>query len=321
MRSDTADKILERLKRGGCVSGEEMARQLGISRAAVWKAVRSLRARGFAVSGEGSRGYALEACRPPRAANIRAVTRVKAPLFLFDSVPSTNDVALKLLQEGCPHLTCVAANRQSAGRGRLERKFYSPPGTGVYMSVALRGIKSFCDLLVVTPAAAVAAKRAIEERFAVQTQIKWVNDLYLQGKKVCGILTQSLTEKDGSIRGAVVGIGINVSGQMPPELQEKARSLKPDGASEKQRDALIGAVLTHLEEVCRELSSRKFMDEYRACSCVLGRQVGFERGGMEYRGTAESIDDDGALYVRAGAELIKINSGEISLSFPAGQGG
>ena len=183
MRSDTADKILERLKKGGCVSGEEMARQLGISRAAVWKAVRSLRARGFAVSGEGSRGYALEACRPPRAANIRAVTRVKAPLFLFDSVPSTNDVALKLLQEGCPHLTCVAANRQSAGRGRLERKFYSPPGTGVYMSVALRGIKSFSDLLVVTPAAAVAAKRAIEERFAVQTQIKWVNDLYLQGKK------------------------------------------------------------------------------------------------------------------------------------------
>ena len=222
MRGVTAQKVLERLKKG-CASGEEMARELGISRAAVWKAVKTLRSKGYEIVGGSSRGYALKECRPPSARTVTRAAGTGTPVFLFSVADSTNDTALGLLKEGCPHLTAVAANSQRAGRGRVGRKFFSPPGTGIYMSVVIRGIESYPDLLTLTPAAAVAAARAIKDVFGIEVKIKWVNDLYLDGKKVCGILTQSLTAAGGGILGAVVGIGINVTGEMPEELQIKAR--------------------------------------------------------------------------------------------------
>ncbi len=314
IKGKTALGVLEILKKERHCSGESMAAKLGVSRASVWKAVRALRGAGYEIDGGSGRGYALKECRAPRASGVLAAAgEAKAPLFLFKSVPSTNDVALELLKEKCPHLTAVVANAQSEGRGRVGRKFFSPAGTGIYMSVVVRSVKSYEELLVVTPAAAVAVRRAIADVFGLDTRIKWVNDLYFCGKKVCGILTQSAVDEKGALLGAVVGIGINVTGQMPPELKDKARSLK-ESVSERERDALIGATISRLSQVCAQLGERTFMDEYREFSYVIGKKVSFERGGAEYSGVAESIDDDGALYVRAGAELIKINSGEISLS-------
>ncbi len=311
MRGESAQKVLAMLKSGKPVSGQEMAKELRISRAAVNKAVRTLRARGYEIDSRTGKGYLLRLCRAPRADIISSVSG-GYPLFLYDSVPSTNDVALNLLKEGCPTLTAVVANSQSAGRGRVGRKFFSPAGTGIYMSVAVRGIESYSDLLVLTPAAAVAVMRAIGEVLHIQTSIKWVNDLYYEGKKVCGILTQSAINPDGSICGAVVGIGINVTGEMPQELQEIARSLK-ETVTERERDRLIGAVIAALAQVLPQLHTRAFMSDYRAFSCVLGRQVSFESGGVEYTGVAESIDDDGALQVKIASGSIKLNSGEVSV--------
>ena len=314
MRGETAGKVLEMLKRGGVVSGQELARVLGVSRTAVWKAVKTLRASGCEIAGGSARGYMLKECRKPRAGAIARAAGTDSPLFLFSEVGSTNDIAMALLKEGCPHLTAVAANAQRAGRGRAGRKFFSPAGTGVYVSVVIRNVGNYSDLLVVTPAAAVAAARAVEDVFGISTRIKWVNDLYLDGKKVCGILTQSLTDGEGKITGAVTGIGINVTGEMPEELKDKARSLK-ESVSEEERDRLIGRVIARLGEVSEQLSSREFMDEYRERSCVLGREVVFEKDNITMSGTAERIDDDGALYVRCrgGGSSVRINSGEISL--------
>lgn len=318
MRGVTAQKVLERLKKG-CASGEEMARELGISRAAVWKAVKTLRSKGYEIVGGSSRGYALKECRPPSARTVTRAAGTGTPVFLFSVADSTNDTALGLLKEGCPHLTAVAANSQRAGRGRVGRKFFSPPGTGIYMSVVIRGIESYPDLLTLTPAAAVAAARAIKDVFGIEVKIKWVNDLYLDGKKVCGILTQSLTAAGGGILGAVVGIGINVTGEMPEELQRKARSLK-SSVSEEERDALIGKIIAELALVAKQLSTREFMDEYRKRSCVIGEHITFEKDGITYFGTAENIDNDGALYVRVNNSsnsnnnnVIKLNTGEVSI--------
>ena len=247
MRGETAGKVLEMLKRGGVVSGQELARVLGVSRTAVWKAVKTLRASGCEIAGGSARGYMLKECRKPRAGAIARAAGTDSPLFLFSEVGSTNDIAMALLKEGCPHLTAVAANAQRAGRGRAGRKFFSPAGTGVYMSVVIRNVGNYSDLLVVTPAAAVAAARAVEDVFGISTRIKWVNDLYLDGKKVCGILTQSLTDGEGKIAGAVTGIGINVTGEMPEELKDKARSLK-ESVTEEERDRLIGRVIARLGE-------------------------------------------------------------------------
>lgn len=313
MRGETANKVLLRLKRGGVCSGEELAGELGVSRTAVWKAVKNLRSKGYEIVGGSARGYLLKECRKPCAETIVPASQTDAPLFLFSEVDSTNDIALDLLKERCPHLTAVAANAQRAGRGRVGRKFFSPAGTGIYMSVVIRNIANYRDLLAVTPAAAVAVARAIDEVFKIRVQIKWVNDLYLHGKKVSGILTQSMADEEGGVLGAVVGIGINVTGKMPQELKDKACSLKKE-VNEEERDRLIGRIISYLDDTSRQLSSREFMDEYRRRSCILNKRVTFETGGITRHGVAVKIDDDGALYVRCGANEVKINSGEISLS-------
>ena len=188
IKGKTALSVLEILKKERHCSGESMAATLGVSRASVWKAVRALRGAGYEIEGGSGRGYALKECRAPRASGVLAAAgEAKAPLFLFKSVPSTNDVALGLLKEKCPHLTAVVANAQSEGRGRVGRKFFSPAGTGIYMSVVVRNVKSYEELLVLTPAAAVAVRRAIADVFGLDTCIKWVNDLYFCGKKVCAL--------------------------------------------------------------------------------------------------------------------------------------
>ena len=118
MRGETAGKVLEMLKRGGVVSGQELARVLGVSRTAVWKAVKTLRASGCEIAGGSARGYMLKECRKPRAGAIARAAGTDSPLFLFSEVGSTNDIAMALLKEGCPHLTAVAANAQRAGRAQ-----------------------------------------------------------------------------------------------------------------------------------------------------------------------------------------------------------
>ncbi len=217
-------------------------------------------------------------------------------LTVYESLPSTNDTAKLLAQNGASQGTAVLARGQTAGKGRQGRRFFSPADAGLYLTVILRPTAPQLQLL--TAAAAVAASRAVEEVCGLEVQIKWVNDLYYKGKKLCGILTESAFGPDGSPDYAVVGIGINLSDSgFPPELAGKATSLKQEGAA-CDPNRLTAAVLDQLERIYSQLPAKEFLREYRKRSCVLGKQVTVLEGRERYQALAVEIDDQAQLVVR-----------------------
>ena len=235
------------------------------------------------------------------------------PLRVVDCTDSTNTLARRWAAQGAPEGACVIADRQTAGRGRRGRTFFSPAG-GVYLSLVLRPAAG-TDPGFITSCAAVAASRAIERFSAFPVQIKWVNDLLIGGRKVCGILTEGELEPEtGSLRYAVLGIGINVEAAVfPPELQSIATSLANEGCR-VERGVLIAALLEEWEQAYAAMSSGAFLAESRRRSAVLGRTVTVLRGEERFTAAAESIDERGRLVVRT-VDGIRhtLHSGEVSL--------
>jgi len=236
-----------------------------------------------------------------------------------ESVASTNTLLRELAAQGAPEGLVVAAERQTAGKGRLGRRFHSPPGHGVYFSLLLRPGRALWDAALVTSAAAVAAARAIEETVGVRVGIKWVNDLFLDGKKVCGILTEAtLGLENSTVLSAVVGIGINVTMPeegFPEELDRIAAALHAgDTGVRGERCRLIAATLDNFWAYYRNLPAREFLDEYRARSIVLGRDIQVISPKGETSARALAIDDDCRLVVRyEDGSTAALGSGEISV--------
>ena len=236
------------------------------------------------------------------------------PNVVFHSViDSTNAEAKRILLSGEVAPTIVVAEQQTAGRGRMGRSFYSPAQTGAYFSIAFATQKPPANVVTLTGAASVAVMRAIRRLSGVQTQIKWVNDLYLENKKVCGILAESLfgAWNDGLQR-VIIGIGINLHTQVfPEELLKKAGSLNLPAVT---RADLIASVWQELMPMLENLEDRSWLNDYRFCSNVLNRTIQWVDGGVCHSGVAEAIDDDGALIVRdESGVLVRLFSGEISL--------
>lgn len=230
MASTTRQALLQALSaaEGAYISGQQLAQQLGVSRAAVHKAAAALTAQGYALEAASRRGYRLLGGDPFCA---EAVGPYPAPVQLYDTLESTNRTAKLLALEGAAHGTLVLAGGQTAGRGRLGRSFASPAGKGVYCSVVLRPPLPAANAQTATIGAAVAVCRAVQTLCGLELAIKWVNDLYYKGKKVCGILTEAGTDlESGQLEWLVVGIGLNLTAtaeDFPPELTAKAGSLYP----------------------------------------------------------------------------------------------
>ncbi len=231
----------------------------------------------------------------------------------YEQLPSTNDTA-KACASTAAHGTVILADRQTAGRGRFTRQFFSPQQDGIYMSVILRhGIKTDTVGLL-TCATAVAVARAIEALIPATVHIKWVNDLLIHGKKVCGILTEASLTPDGTYDFAVIGIGINVSTlQFPAELDAIASSLLKECGVCPDRAALCAAVLRELETVLDKLESRAFLQESRTRSAVLGKDITVICGDRHYTAHALDIDDDGGLVVQTENGIHTVRSGEVSV--------
>lgn len=262
----------------------------------------------------------------------------RSEIVVKQTAGSTNDEAKLLAARGAGHGTIVAAEGQTGGRGRYARGFYSPPGTGLYMSLILKtDIQSACAPLI-TIAAAMAVCRAIADLTGFSPEIKWVNDIFLHGAKVCGILTESASDPEsGALSHAVVGIGLNVSAPadgFPPELRGKAGALyleyKPDTGMHSQsacnaiatRNALAARIANELLCICegQGIAAREYMDEYRARSLVLGKEISYTRGNERGYGIACGIDSDGRLLVRQkeGGIPIALDSGEVSIVVASG---
>ena len=225
---------------------------------------------------------------------------------------STNTTARELAKQGAPEGTAVVADMQTAGRGTRSRSFFSPQG-GVYLSVVLRPCEAWGSLI--TSCAAVAVVRAIERLCSLRVEIKWVNDLYVRGRKLCGILTEAgLDPVTGGLDYVVLGIGVNVAPmEFPSELATLATSLGNEGC-EVDRNALIAAILEEWERVYSTIDSGDFLKENRRRSCLLGKSVTVSRGNELYVATAVDINDQGYLVVRRDSgETEVLPSGEVSI--------
>ena len=298
MPTSTRQALLQALSAAGgdYVSGQQLADTLGVSRAAVHKAAAALSAQGYALEAVSRRGYRLAGGDPFCA---EAVGPYPAPVHIYDTLESSNRTAKLLALDGAPHGTLVLTAHQSAGRGRLGRKFESPAGKGVYCSILLRPELPAASAQTATIRAAVAVCRAVQKLCGLELAIKWVNDLYYQGKKVCGILTEAGTDlESGRLEWLVVGIGLNLTStaaDWPPELADKAGSLYPGGPAPVPRAALAGAI-------ARELLAlglgEDCLDEYRARCFVPGHWVTVCTGSETYAARALAIDAEGRLVVR-----------------------
>lgn len=311
MPSTTRQALLQALSAAGgaYISGQQLAGQLGVSRAAVHKAAAALTAQGYALEAVSRRGYRLLGGDPFCA---EAVGPYPAPVQVYDTLESSNRTAKLLALDGAPHGTLVLTAHQSAGRGRLGRVFESPSGKGVYLSVLLRPAAS---AQTATIGAAVAVCRAVQELCGLELGIKWVNDLYYQGKKVCGILTEAGTDlESGRLEWLVVGIGLNLTSRpedWPEELRPIAGSLYPGGPAPVSRAALAGAIARELLGLCPAFDC---LDEYRARCFVPGHWVTVCTGTESYAAKAVAIDDAGRLIVaREGGRTEALCHGEVSI--------
>lgn len=234
---------------------------------------------------------------------------------VLDACPSTNTY-LKEHAAGLPQGFVLIARSQSAGRGRLGRRFYSPEGTGLYMSVLLRPELDAGELTLITPAAAVAVRRAIAELSGAEAKIKWVNDLLLHGRKVCGILTEAGFRGGSVVDYAVLGIGVNVcppEGGFPEELRDIAGAVLP-GFDPEARWSLAAAILRHFFAIYATLPDRGFVEEYRKANTVIGREVNIISDGTSRPAFVLDIDRDCSLLVRYpdGTEGT-VNAGEATI--------
>ena len=308
-------KVLEE-RRGVYISGEELAGTLGVSRTAVWKAISALIRDGVGIESLSGSGYML-----PKEANTLSVQGIEKYLSvdglqieIFKEVDSTNNVAKKLASEGAKEGTVVFALSQNGGKGRLGRRFYSPSESGVYMTVVLRPSANKVPYLTVLGAVAVA--EGIERAGGKSTAIKWVNDVYADGKKCCGILTEAVADlESGGVEFAVVGIGINVTtpeGGFAPEIRDVATAVC-DGVDDA-RNKVSAEVLNRYFEYYRNFDRDEIASVYKAKSFLIGREITVVKNDRELPAIAVDIDSDCHLVVQyKDSTRETLYAGEVSL--------
>lgn len=319
----TREQLLTLLEEnpGTYFSGEEIARRLGVSRAAVWKAMKVLRQEGLPIDAVTNRGYRLapasDILSPQALSGYLPFPADR--LTVLKQVSSTNSWIRERAEEGAPEGTTVVANCQSAGRGRYGRSFYSPGDTGIYLSILLRPDQyTLLQVPTLTAVAAVTLCQAIQEVCAVSPQIKWVNDIFLEGKKVCGILSQaSIGMESGCMDYAVLGVGINLyppREPFPPELASIAGWIL-DAPSPGCKNRLAGTFLSRFWQVYTHPQPEEILREYRSRSLILGKPITVSEGQHSYKAKALDIDQDFRLVVEPeDGEIRRLSYGEVHIS-------
>ena len=293
----TKEKLLQLLetRRGDYFSGEELAKSLEVSRAAVWKAVNALRKDGYSIEAVTNRGYSLASDTDILSAQgIRKYLSCPEPeITVLPTVESTNDLVRQKAAAGAPEGTLVIAGGQTAGKGRSGREFFSPEGTGIYLSLLLRPEQLTGGASVgVTTLAAAAMCQAVERVTGRRPGIKWVNDIFLDGKKICGILTEgSFSMETGMLQYAVLGVGVNVyspEGGFPEELKDVAGVLA-ESRENDLKNRLTAEFLNSFYGFYR--GNGDYTRIYREYSIVIGREVAVLSSQGERRARVLGIDD------------------------------
>lgn len=304
----TKEKLLALLEdsKGTFFSGEEIARTLQVSRAAVWKAVNALREDGYTIDAATNKGYRLSP--DSDILSPQGIRRFLKPeyrdldLTVLPTAPSTNALVREKANQGRPEGCIIIACEQTDGRGRYGRQFFSPVDSGVYLSLLLRPTAySPQQATCLTAAAAAAMCHAIEAVTGQQPGIKWVNDIFLHGKKVCGILTEAAVGLEtGTLNYMVLGAGVNLyppAEGFPEEIQSIAGSVLEHSCPEA-KNRLVGEFLNRFWDFYSHPECRTYLEDYRARSLAIGRNVTVLSAGKAVSAYAYGIDDDFRLLVR-----------------------
>lgn len=311
LKLDEKDLAMEILKvlREGETSGEEIANRLGVSRTAVWKAISKLKKFGYEIETRKKAGYRListpdlspyevaEACLRSCA------TELIKEIHYYTETDSTNQRAKEEMREGL----LVIAEKQSAGRGRLGREWSSEEG-GLYFSLVILPGLPIDDLPKITLLSGVAVCEALS---FVNAKLKWPNDVLIDGKKVCGVLSEIGGEVDSPL--VIVGIGINVNNPVPEELKEKATSLKEVTGKELNRAEILEKTLHEFSKYYGLLLNGKWEEirqRWRELSDSIGKEMVVKLANREYRGLAIDIDESGGLLLKIGDKIERVYSGE-----------
>jgi BirA family transcriptional regulator, biotin operon repressor / biotin---[acetyl-CoA-carboxylase] ligase len=320
---DTRDRLVIHLKgtKGEWVSGEALSRRLDITRAAVWKHICRLREEGYGIDSSPRKGYFLRAAAdsllPGEVRHSLQTRRLGRRIEYHAEVDSTNRVAKELATAGAPEGTLILAERQTAGRGRKGRAWFSPPGGGIYLSLILRPGLHPTEAPKMTLLAGVALAETLLRLIPGGVSIRWPNDIYVRGKKIAGILTELATEID-TLDYLVLGVGLNVNitpEGFPAELKGKATSLVSETGATACRVEVLSDFLFRLEERYLGIGKTGFAPVIRRWSELtdtIGKRVRGAGPGQPVEGIVEGIDEEGELLLRCpDGSVRRILSGEL----------
>ena len=316
------DEVLKELEnnKGDYISGGQLADNLGGSRNTVWKAIKALEKSGYEINAIPNKGYCL-AEKNDILSSYSIKQHLKNPhldISVFSSVTSTNTILKEMAEQGAKEGTVIIAEEQTAGRGRTGKQFYSPKGTGIYISILLRPDIPAEESLFLTTSAAVATARAIEDVSDKRALIKWVNDIYLEDKKTCGILTEgAFNVETGKLDYAIVGIGINVcipDGGFPDNIKDIATAIfDKQTDSINKRSILIANLLDYFMEYYKDFKSKSYVKEYIERSMIIGKTITVIEGSKTSVAKAIDIDKNCRLKVQFEDGTTKwLSSGEVS---------
>lgn len=317
----TKERVLQILEEnyGNYVSGEKIAKSLGISRNAVSKNVFGLKNEGYNIKSEKNNGHMLCALNDVISSyGIDKYLDFECNTVVYNEIGSTNDFIKEIFNQSVPEFFTVIAKKQNKGKGRLGRSFFSPEETGVYFSFLLKPDFEINISNIITTCASVAVVRAIKKIFPeIKPEIKWVNDVFANGKKVCGILTEGMYNVEvGKFDYVVVGIGINVyfpENGFPEEIKNIAGALSKEKKNDG-RNKLIANILNEFHKIYMHYDANEINTEYKENCFVIGKRVNVVKNGEERPAKAESIDELFRLIVKYDDGTKEaLQSGEISI--------
>ena len=317
-------KILSLLKDSDSyVSGQDICNYFGVSRTAVWKAINQLKKEGYVIEAVPNKGYYLKTSPDIFSySEIKSVLNTKwigEELYFFEEIDSTNTKAKQLEETGDSSGTLVVSNMQTSGKGRRGRHWDSPSDTGVFMTLILKPNMNPSKASMLTLVMALAVVKACNEIVESSScYIKWPNDIVLNNKKICGILTEMSAEMD-YINHIVIGIGINANvASFPEELKEKATSIKIENENEVKRALLINRILVHFEQeyetFMQNKSLKEQLQEYNKFLINKDKEVTIIEHSNQYQGVALGIDEAGELLVKKeDGKIEAVYAGEVSV--------
>ncbi|MCR5785450.1 MAG: biotin--[acetyl-CoA-carboxylase] ligase [Eubacterium sp.] len=311
------EEVLKTLEenRGEYFSGQQLADSIGVSRNAVWKAVNYLKEEGYEIESVTNKGYCLKENTDILSAEGILCYASPSEIHVYKEIDSTNEEAKRLITKGAPHGTLIVANRQTAGKGRRGRAFFSPADTGIYLSVVLKPDLELTESVLITTAASVAVSKAIENVYGIRCGIKWVNDVYYNEHKICGILTEATADfETGDMQSLIVGIGVNITTKEFPDEVDKVAGALLSQENPGLRCRLCAEIYSELMKMAESLPNNAFMEEYKKRSIVIGKYIRYTKKDGWLTGKAVGIDDNGGLIVDSDTEgRIVLSSGEISI--------